>query len=280
MYDMFMFLNENDLLELRINQHWDFVEKFIIIEAGQTHSGNSKGYNFDTERFEKYKEKIIYVQHDSLDDLIEQHPELLDYDTHHFNVGPQNNRDTWKRENIQINSGMLTLHDLEVADDDLVNWGGLDEMMRKESYDIAVKQVFENPEINRSNAIVGFELSCYAYKFNLYHQKTGGCGLATYGLFKKYLPGLMRISGLSQGLGTHYQVPNGGWHFCSVVKDSAGLLYKYKNFAHAAECTDASDELRAIQKVFDDYQLKPVEIDESYPRYLVENLQAYKDYIY
>ena len=77
-YDMFMFLNENDLLEIRINEHWEFVEKFIIIEAGQTHSGNNKPYNFDKQRFEKYSDKIVYVQHDSLDDLAEQHPELLD----------------------------------------------------------------------------------------------------------------------------------------------------------------------------------------------------------
>jgi beta-1,4-mannosyl-glycoprotein beta-1,4-N-acetylglucosaminyltransferase len=57
-YDCFMFLNENDLLEIRINQHLDFVDKFIIIEAGQTHSGNKKTKNFDTKRFEKYADKI------------------------------------------------------------------------------------------------------------------------------------------------------------------------------------------------------------------------------
>ena len=32
-YDCFPFLNENDILELRINQHWDFVDKFIIIDG-------------------------------------------------------------------------------------------------------------------------------------------------------------------------------------------------------------------------------------------------------
>ena len=38
-YDCTMFLNENDLFEIRINEHWDFIDKFILIEANETHTG-------------------------------------------------------------------------------------------------------------------------------------------------------------------------------------------------------------------------------------------------
>jgi len=38
-YDCFPFFNENDLLELRLNQHWNYVDKFIITEAGGTNTG-------------------------------------------------------------------------------------------------------------------------------------------------------------------------------------------------------------------------------------------------
>ena len=36
-YDCCMFYNENDLFEIRLNQHWDFVDKFVVVEAGETH---------------------------------------------------------------------------------------------------------------------------------------------------------------------------------------------------------------------------------------------------
>jgi hypothetical protein len=45
-----MFFNENDIFEIRLNQHWDFVDKFIVVEAGETHTGLKKPYNFDHER--------------------------------------------------------------------------------------------------------------------------------------------------------------------------------------------------------------------------------------
>ena len=64
-YDCCSFLNENDIYELRINQHWDFVDKFIVLEAGETHTGLKKPFNFDQKRFEKYSEKLIYRTFDS-----------------------------------------------------------------------------------------------------------------------------------------------------------------------------------------------------------------------
>ena len=58
-YDCTMFFNENDLFEIRLNQHWDFVDKFIVVEAGETHTGNKKPYYFDHERFASYMGKLV-----------------------------------------------------------------------------------------------------------------------------------------------------------------------------------------------------------------------------
>ena len=77
-YDCTLFWNENDLYELRLNQHWSFVDKFIVVEAGETHTGNKKSFNFDHKRFEKYKSKIIYATFDSFQEEILKHSELLD----------------------------------------------------------------------------------------------------------------------------------------------------------------------------------------------------------
>ena len=60
-YELFMFFNENDLLEIKLNQHWQFIDKFIIVEAGETHTGIEKPLCFDHERFKKYSSKINVV---------------------------------------------------------------------------------------------------------------------------------------------------------------------------------------------------------------------------
>ena len=41
-YDCFTFYNELDLLELRLNELNDVVDKFVIVESEMTHSGNKK----------------------------------------------------------------------------------------------------------------------------------------------------------------------------------------------------------------------------------------------
>ena len=50
-YDLSMFFNENDLYELRLNQHWDFVDKFIVVESREAHTGYRKPFNLDHDRF-------------------------------------------------------------------------------------------------------------------------------------------------------------------------------------------------------------------------------------
>ena len=77
-YDCCTFLNENDLYEIRFKEHWNYVDKFIIVEAGETHTGLSKPFNFDKKRFEQYQEKIVYVTFDSFEEEMKKHPELLD----------------------------------------------------------------------------------------------------------------------------------------------------------------------------------------------------------
>ena len=45
-YDCFMFNNENDLLEIRLNILNNYVDYFIIIESSETHSGLKKKISF------------------------------------------------------------------------------------------------------------------------------------------------------------------------------------------------------------------------------------------
>ena len=76
-FEASMFFQENDLLEIKLNQHWNFVDKFIIVEAGETHTGVKKDLLFDHKRFKKYSEKIIYRSFDSFVDLYDIYPDII-----------------------------------------------------------------------------------------------------------------------------------------------------------------------------------------------------------
>ncbi len=63
-YDCFIFNKELDLLELRLEFLYDYVEKFVLVESSQTLSKEEKPLFFaeNIERFEKYLDKIIYIE--------------------------------------------------------------------------------------------------------------------------------------------------------------------------------------------------------------------------
>ena len=58
--DCFMYYDEDNLLDLRLNILNKYVDKFIIVESKFTHSGNLKNKNFDLENFKEFKNKIDY----------------------------------------------------------------------------------------------------------------------------------------------------------------------------------------------------------------------------
>ena len=67
-YDAFIFSNELDLLDLRLNTLNDYVDKFVIIESNITFSGKPKSLYFleNKDYFNKFKNKIIHVIVDDL----------------------------------------------------------------------------------------------------------------------------------------------------------------------------------------------------------------------
>ena len=60
-FDCFMYLDEDVVLDLRLNYLNNYIDKFVIVESKFTHSGEKRELNFDIKNFEKFKEKIIYL---------------------------------------------------------------------------------------------------------------------------------------------------------------------------------------------------------------------------
>lgn len=157
-YDCCMYYNETDILLLRMNILRDAVDIHVIVEAGETHSGQPKPFNFAEERhrFHEFKDKIIYVQVDRLSDGV---------------------RDSWQREAYHRS---LIGHGLRHAKpDDLVIVGDCDEII--------------NPDvISQIGDAAGLTLDLYYYRFTLKARTFWGIGAARYGMMKD--PGGIRTN--------------------------------------------------------------------------------------
>ena len=60
-YDCFMYLDEDIVLDLRLNSLNNYVDKFVIVESKYTHSGKKRELKFNYKNFEKFRNKIIYL---------------------------------------------------------------------------------------------------------------------------------------------------------------------------------------------------------------------------
>ena len=65
-YEFFMFHNELDMLELKLRSHAPYVDRFVIIESNVRSNQSPKDYVLPDhwERYEKYRDKIIYLKQD------------------------------------------------------------------------------------------------------------------------------------------------------------------------------------------------------------------------
>lgn len=121
-YDSFLFFNEIDILHIRLELLYPFVDNFIISECDTTFSGNPKPFYYEENKhlFEKYADKIIYIKNTNTLDISDIPVEIresavVDYGAPH-----------WCREWLQreyVKKGMINC-----KDDDIIVFGDLDEI--------------------------------------------------------------------------------------------------------------------------------------------------------
>ena len=278
-YDCCMFYNENDLFEIRLNQHWDFIDKFIVVEAGETHTGLKKELCFDHERFKPWASKIEYRSFDSFDEAYKLHPELLDACAL-MDRGPNQAKEDWTRDHFQYNYMYKVLLELGAQDEDVAYVACCDEILKKEAFEHSEQLVLTQ------NALVMFQFDLYAYKFNMLHKawhntdSTGG--LCKVGIFKQVLPATLR----DQRTCTHI-VGDAGWHF-TFLDNTGGekVLAKQRAWAHSKDNDgrklkfNSESKEEALQRFFADFHLSKMNITpQTHPQYLINNIEKFKDYI-
>ena len=294
------FLNENDILEIRINENWDYVDKFIILEAGQTHTGNPKPFNFDKERFKKYSSKLIYETIETCDELI---PNIKDLDSRaqrylsnmQFEARAGQHHPDWVRDHQQGNHHVKLLQKHGASPKDLVVITPVDEILSAEAFrqigDLFLNSDEEFPlpsyESNGLTVrpIVGVYMKYFFYKLNLLHSVQCCAQVSEYSTFLRISPTVAR----SLGCTTHGCLQGDtGWHFSGIDDGTGNLIHqKYTSWAHSKDPAhgennryyDMNTPEKAKNKIMQDFGevLEKVEISpEHHPAYLIDNQEKFK----
>ncbi len=266
-YDCFSYLDEDLLLNLRLNILDKYVDYFVIVEGNRTWQNNSKDFKFDINKYKKFKEKIIYIKVTDLPD----------------------GKDPYLRENHQRNSILKGL--LNSKDQDIIIISDLDEIPNPE--------VFKNFKKEMRFAV--FKQKHFYYKFNL-QSKNNPYWLGSRICLKKYLISPQWLRDLKFKKRPFWRldkfrlnniIENGGWHFCNLKKPES-LLYKYKNLCETDDPIHFKEKIdkkylniveikKRINEGIDIIGRKDsfikVNFDNSFPKFLINNKSFYKDWL-
>lgn len=261
-YDCIMYFDEDLNLELRLNILDKYVDKFVIVEATTTHSGERKNLNFDIKKFHSFKKKIEYIVVDDIPKKIENYKK---------NWSPNFYRENFNRNAI---SRALT----ECSDDDLIIISDADEIPNLE--------ILQKTKINKYAL---FSQKSFIYKLNLL---SGDNWLGSAICYKRYLKSpqwlrdkrFLRRGFLRRIFFKTQIIENGGWHF-SFLKTPENIVHKMRAYAHSEY--NHFDDIKEIENNISlnrnflnpNKSLKKILIDENYPNYIRKNQKKYSDWI-
>ena len=251
-----MYFDEEVVLDVRLNTLDKYVDYFVIVESSFTHKGDNKNLMFNHNKFEKFKNKIIYLVYDKQPKGIEA-----------VNENDSENEKSRKyilnavlRENGQrnfIQNGLI-----KAEDNDIILISDVDEIPN-------LSEVNFN---NISEKIIMFHQDMFYYKFdlkipNLLWTGTKGCRkkylLSPQWLRnvkdRKYFPFRIDILFSEKKYSNIKFISNGGWHF-SNIKTAEEIEYKLKSYLHHREFDEQSLSVEEIQNIIENkkaiYDLK------------------------
>lgn len=262
-FDCFTFYNEFDILELRLQEHWNYVDYFVIAEANKTHQGHSKRFLLEDnwDRYKDYHDKIIHIK-------------VEDMPTHD---------NAWVLENYQRNALARGLQNAQSEDVMIVS--DCDEIMRDEVFNFIKK---DNHNI--------WTTRCPMFYFKLNYMMIAPQRLwinhVAARVGKKFGPQEMRNMTLKfSQLPINYAdnqlivLKNGGWHF-TYFGSTEFAINKLRNFAHQ-ESLHLADKINVDECIARKGGIDPnysekfeyVEIDDYFPKTVLKNLDRWKNYI-
>ena len=292
-FDCFMYFDEEIVLEVRLNMLNKYVDYFVIVESTYNHRGDKRRLLFNINKFEKFKNKIIYLIYDENPQNIEK---VLENDNP-SEISKKYILNAAKRENGQRN---YIFNALEKANnDDLILISDVDEIPNLEALDIN--------KIDKK--IILFKQEMFYYKFNLKLPNLIWTG--TKACKKKNLVSPQWLRNIKDRKYPFYRldtlfsntkfidvkiISNGGWHF-SNIKTASEIEHKLKSYLHHREFDVNPMSIKEIDDIIKNKQaIYDLKVDkrinkigdgsklEKYPfnklpKFLQDNLNNYKEWI-
>ena len=282
-YDCFLFFNEIDILELRLEILNDIVDKFVIVESTVTFSGKEKPlfFNDNKEKFKKFEDKIIHVIIDDTPDDFLNIPYIVTPSTTKENIknkilnhvesseGWPRHEKQWGRETYQREGIFYGITECE--NDDIILISDLDEIPNP-------KKILKIKE-SISDLVYDFRQKTYYYYFNLLKEYNwSGTKCLSYENLKNKSINLIR-----QNKHTTNVLENGGWHFSFMggaerVKTKIDA-YSHQEYNNPYIVSNVENNINSENDPFFRGKLFKMTIDETYPLYILNNLEKYKTFI-
>ncbi len=294
-FDTFLFYNELELLEIRLNTLDQFVDYFVITEARVTFSGKPKPLYFEQNqgRFKKFEGKIIHNVIETTPDNIESFTPTNEYFTNRNFSYPHKSggmplsklsldfqREVFQRDSV-IN-GLLGI----AQPDDLIMISDLDEIPNP----TAVQGIIES---FKTGVIYNFCQKWYMYYFNVgCKQEWFGTRICDFATLKGLSVDLMRYHLENRSEQPGPIVENGGWHFSflggqqRVREKLAAYSYQGRRSKFFLQIMDKLFPQRIQRKIENNEDIfntgrsfRTVKLDDSFPSYLLENRHKFESFI-
>ena len=262
--DCITFFDNNFMFDFRYSEINKFVDKFLICESLYDHKNNSKKINFDPQKKYENNPKIIHII------LEERFPKSTN---------------AWQNQALQRE---FILKKLDFADDE-------DYIFFSDPDEIPNFKILKNFQLKKKYGI--FLQKFYNYKFNLFNpyetpwEGTRVCK-------KKNLKSIDFMREKVKRKNLKYKFfridkeknieifDDGGWHFNNLMEPEE-ISKKLKTYAHVEFSSENYSSIDTIrEKIKNSIDLfdrgenyKKVDIDETFPKYLVDNLDKFKKFI-
>ena len=292
-YDCFMYFDEEVVLDVRLNTLNEFIDYFVIVESIYTHKGDPRELKFNHKKFEKFKDKIIYIVDE------ETYPQ-----TDEINTEDSEDEKSRKaifnaayRENGQRN--LITRGLKKANDEDIIMVSDVDEIPKLSELNFK----------NINEKIILFKQDMFYYKFNLKLPNLIWTG--TKACKKKNLVNPQWLRNIKDRKYSFFRIDtffsktkytsikvinDGGWHF-SNIKTPKEIEFKLRSYLHHREfdlnplsVTQIDKIIRNKQTIYDlkvdktDNKIGNGSILENFdlnklPEYIVTNKNKFLDWI-
>ncbi|MDA9667312.1 hypothetical protein N9T45_00560 [Candidatus Pelagibacter sp.] len=244
-FDCFMYFDEEQVLDLRLNVLYQNVDYFVIVESIYNHKGEKRNLLFNSQKFEKFNDKIIYLVYDKIPQLVEP---IKETDNEKEKDGKYIMNALY-RENAQRD---FILEGLKSAKkDDLILISDVDEIPKLSS--VNLNQI--------KNEIILFKQDMFYYKYNLVLPNFKWTG--TKAVKKKNLISPQWLRNVKDRKYPFYRIDtffsdkkyinikiinDGGWHF-SNIKSPEMIEHKLRSYLHHREFDQVSLSIEEINEL-------------------------------